>query len=782
MYELPVIVQQLQSQINEIKRSTSWRVTAPFRTISKSLASFFYIVGDGNRALRAAYAFLPIPDNIRLTIARHWTAVRRRAIGDRLATPAPGAWNVRAASPRPGEAPLDATSHDVAIEDRSLGRQAPDPRHAAYPGVMNAHDPVLAQYATQVLSLSQQRTIISQTYVPKIIEKPNLEGAPLKIVAFYLPQFHPFAENDEWWGKGFTEWTNVSKGVPQFVGHYQPHLPGELGFYDLRLVDVMRQQVNLARLYGIGGFCFHHYWFGGKRLMRTPVDQFLAARDIDFPFCLCWANENWTRRWDGQESDVLIAQEHSDDDDIAFIDHIMPMLKDERYIRVQGKPVLIVYRASILPDAKATARRWRERCIAAGLKGLYLIAARSFEVRDPRPYDFDAAVEFPPHQVSIPQVNSKMQIVNPDYQGRIYGYDDLARGFAAQPEETYPLIRTIVPGWDNEARKPGAGDTFHGSTPALYGAWLRDAYRQTVAESNRQPEDHPALLFINAWNEWAEGAHLEPDRKYGYAYLHATANVIRDFLPENPDVNRFISISQSNFRKTSNIAIVMHLYYDSLAVDFHELTSPLENCDIFISLRPDIDLFSFQRVTELFPHAYFFTCANRGRDVLPFLRLLRVLRRMGYEHVCKVHTKRSPHRIDGDQLRRNATRHLIGSPSRVDKIVRLLGQQADVGIIGPKGSMLSLTNDNYAINNRSHIDNLLIRLDRLDHVGRHDWNFVAGTMFWARLEALFPIDDLDIQPAEFEDELGQVDGTLAHALERIFTLSAEIAGFRSIEV
>ena len=364
------------------------------------------------------------------------------------------------------------------------------------------------------------------------------DNSRIRTIAFYLPQFHPIPENDKWWGKGFTEWTNVTKATPQFVGHYQPHLPGELGFYDLRLVDVQKRQIELAKKYGIYGFCFHYYWFSGKRLLERPINQFLADKELDFPFCFCWANENWTRRWDGLENEILIAQSHKKKDVIAFIKDLEFALKDSRYIKVDGKPLLIVYLASNLPNPVETVKCWRNYCVEAGIGDLYLVAAQTFGIIDPRPYGFDAAIEFPPHNEIDEAINDEKVFLNAGFKGKIYDYKNLVqrKSYTVKPEfEHYP---TVFPSWDNEARKPGKGQMFCGSSPDLYQKWFKSACN--YADANNNPDKK--LVFINAWNEWAEGAHLEPDRKYGYAYLQATADVLRQY----PSLNALKRVSNKS--------------------------------------------------------------------------------------------------------------------------------------------------------------------------------------------------------------------------------------------
>jgi lipopolysaccharide biosynthesis protein len=357
-------------------------------------------------------------------------------------------------------------------------------------------------------------------------------GAPptaaTKLVAFYLPQFHPIPENDAWWGAGFTDWTNVAKAIPQFVGHHQPRLPGELGFYDLRTPGILSAQADLARSYGVNAFCFHYYWFGGKRLLERPLNSFLADKSIELDFCICWANENWTRRWDGREGDVLIAQSHSLGDHARVFDNMASYLEDERYLRIDGKPLVLVYRPELIADVVAMGEIWRERALRRDWPGLFLAGTSAFRFEDPAAIGFDALVEFPPHGLVTKRIDAGLAWLNTNHAGAVYDYEglvneELRRAMAAKTNEflTFP---GVMPGWDNEPRRPGRGVVFHRAEPKAYGRWLS----ASIKRAERMLPAGARFVFINAWNEWAEGACLEPDRAFGRGYLEETARVVAE--------------------------------------------------------------------------------------------------------------------------------------------------------------------------------------------------------------------------------------------------------------
>ena len=341
-----------------------------------------------------------------------------------------------------------------------------------------------------------------------------------KLIAFYLPQFHPIPENDLWWGQGFTEWTNTTKAAPLFDGHHQPHLPTDLGFYDLRLRQARRDQIKLAKAYGIDAFCYYYYWFSGKRILYEPLDDMLQDEGSDMPFCLCWANENWTRRWDAAEHEVLIAQKYRPHDDVEFIEGLFPFFKDRRYLRKAGAPILIVYRPQHLPDSKKMLETWREHCRSAGIGELHLICALTHGNDDYEKYGFDAGVEFPPHAPGVVNHGPDMKF-HDRFRGTVVNYPELAANYVKRTYPTRNVYKTVFPSWDNTARNGSRAFIAVNGTPQNYEFWLREAIRVTCERHSGEQN----LVFINAWNEWAEGCHLEPDRRYGRQFLEATLRV-----------------------------------------------------------------------------------------------------------------------------------------------------------------------------------------------------------------------------------------------------------------
>lgn len=359
----------------------------------------------------------------------------------------------------------------------------------------------------------------------------NQKNLLARIIAFYLPQFHPIPENDKWWGKGFTEWTNVTKTKPLFRRHYQPRLPADLGFYDLRLSEVREAQADLAHQYGIEGFCYWHYWFKGQRLLNQPLDEMLHLGKPDFSFCLAWANEPWSRRWLGEERDILMVQEHSPEDDRNHSYWLLTALSDSRYLQIHGRPLLLIYRPTFLPEPRQTTDVIRETCINAGLPEPFLLGIDAHcPGTDCRSIGFDGTLKFEPQLGVLPEAfvdrpswrkfryNLKQSIWSASL--KTYDYEE-ARYLMNQNHLTFPFYPSIFVGWDNTPRRGANGVIVLNNHPELFGKGLF----QLVESSLEKPlEDR--LIFINAWNEWAEGNYLEPDQRFGHRYLKATRNAL----------------------------------------------------------------------------------------------------------------------------------------------------------------------------------------------------------------------------------------------------------------
>jgi lipopolysaccharide biosynthesis protein len=355
-----------------------------------------------------------------------------------------------------------------------------------------------------------------------------LNNRAARVIAFYLPQFHPIPENDEWWGKGFTEWTNTANAKPLFRGHYQPHVPGDLGFYDLRVPETRIAQAEMAREYGIDAFCYYHYWFAGRRLLERPFSEVLESGEPDFPFCLCWANQTWTGIWHGAPDRILIEQKYPGyDDHRKHFSLLLKAFTDRRYFTVDGNPLFVIFRPSEIPEVEKVTDFWREMAERSGLKGLYMVGYASVPDWVPHEHGFEASIP-EPLPLPRPGVSRRRPIkwLIRQYQIKtgkptVYSYKEILPGLLKarmlkdriSNGRDYPCV---IPNWDNTPRSGKDGFVFHDSTPELFRIHLKEALH--IVE--HLPPEH-RVIFVKAWNEWAEGNHLEPDLKYGKGYLQA---------------------------------------------------------------------------------------------------------------------------------------------------------------------------------------------------------------------------------------------------------------------
>jgi O-antigen biosynthesis protein len=371
----------------------------------------------------------------------------------------------------------------------------------------------------QLVSRNQQK--LSQKW-SSLLDEVNT----VRPIAFYLPQYYPTPENDFYWGQGFTEWSNVAKAVPAYVGHYQPHLPADLGFYDLRVKQNMQRQALLAKRYGIAGFCVYYYNFGRQRALEQAFEAMVADASIDFPYCVCWANENWTRHWDGGDRELIFEQMYENKILLAVIDDAVRYAADPRYLRVNGRPLLLVYRPLLIPDPQKFAALSRHQFRKAGFEDVYLAYVESMETaqkgRHPAELGFDACVEFPPQGLAVRAAKTTDSVLREGFVGVRYDYEATVSDSVTRPSVNYKRHPSVFPSWDNTPRQPLKGDSFINATPEAFQVYIEekldDAIRLFIGDER--------LLFINAWNEWAEGTHLEPDQRFGHRWLEAVRNAM----------------------------------------------------------------------------------------------------------------------------------------------------------------------------------------------------------------------------------------------------------------
>jgi lipopolysaccharide biosynthesis protein len=377
----------------------------------------------------------------------------------------------------------------------------------------------------------------------------------IKPIAIYLPQFHAIPENDKAWGKGFTEWTNVKKAKPLFDGHYQPHIPHEdVGYYDLTDPEVLVRQAAMAKEFGIHGFAYYHYWFNGKRLLETPLDNMLKTGTPDFPFLYIWANENWSKRWDGHDNEIIIKQDHSIEDDLNHIQFLCKnVFSDKRYITIDGKPVFMVYRTELLPNINETARIWRNEAKKHGFKDLYLVRVDNL-VKNINPLEigFDAVLEFAPDWNSVDISKSKSDYLS----NYVNDYSSTVLNMLMKNDCEYPWFRCVFPGWDNSARKSFNAIIYKNNSSEIF----RHFVYRTAEYTKKHFNEDSQFLFINAWNEWGEGCHIEPDEENGYTFLQSIKdglnNMSEEYLTDYIEfLENYIKLSKNDHEELESLKL-----------------------------------------------------------------------------------------------------------------------------------------------------------------------------------------------------------------------------------
>jgi lipopolysaccharide biosynthesis protein len=606
----------------------------------------------------------------------------------------------------------------------------------------------------------KEKSVSYQKNINESIDN-SVESNLVKQIAFYLPQFHTIDENNRAWGEGFTEWTNVTRAIPQFEGHYQPHLPDSLGFYDLKYPDVMYKQAKMARDAGIHAFCFYYYYFDGKTLLETPLKNFLKKKDIDINFCLSWANENWTKRWDGLETEVIIKQTY-DENFENFIKSVLPYFKDKRYLKIDNKPVLNIYRKDIIPDLNERIKVWNEILKKSGFDGLYLLSTQSFGNLTYDSEYFEGMLQFPPHNYETVQINNKINFFDEELKekGNVYDYTTYKAFVNKCDNNTAPCI---FPSWDNTARK-STGNCFVNYNKYEYSSFLVNAY-------NKAYETKHKLLLINAWNEWAEGAHLEPDRHNGFSYLNCHS-ILKKLTGMSIDKNSndFLSIKTNDTK--SKIAYIVHVYYEDIV---NELLSGIsktrEEFDLYVTVPRDVSFETYVKIFSCCNHAKILHVDNKGRDILPWLKVNSKENFSSYEAVCKLHTKKTIHNpLFGAHFRSNCYT-IISSTESIDRILNVI-RTTNYGLITPTALNLKLSD--YIGSNLMILNRLVPNINQMNV-------FSAGSMFWYKPDAMTPILNFNLNETMFESEPLPNDGTLAHAIERLTGWSATKMGYNIID-
>lgn len=563
-------------------------------------------------------------------------------------------------------------------------------------------------------------------------------------LALYFPQYHCIEENDNAWGAGFTEWTNVAKSRPKFDGHNQPRIPRDFGFYNLEYDPlILNKQVKLAKEIGIDGFVFYYYRFGSRVILDKPIKRFLES-DLDFKFALCWANENWTRRWDGLSDEVIVGQNYEENYEQISLD-LLPYFSDQRYIRLDNKPLFFLYKPDEIPSLADRIQTWNKTLANNNLNGITIFTVNNRQKLYLKNDLIDGNLNYPPTVNGT--ISSKID--KPlKYEGSIYSYRDFVNVYINKEYEYSNEYHCVAPGWDNSARRKTGYHTMIDDNQLLYAEWLYKTYDKAL-KTKRQ------MLFVNAWNEWGECAYLEPDITRGYqkSNCHYIINKLKQLTIDN-NSNDFLTIKHRSFQP--KVAYIVHSYHQEFLNEILlRISHTKEDYDLFITVPRNCDY--HYKPFCINPYTKLLHVNNIGRDILPWYEVNCRLDFTQYDAVCKLHTKKNQ---SGDQIRKNSFKYLVGDEQTIAENIQLI--RSGWSMLSPAGLLTKF--DSPHIGSNLDIMEKLVgkKIDLTQH------SFCAGTMFWYDPKIINRMRQFKIEREDFDHEPLPDDGTLAHALERLF--------------
>ena len=564
------------------------------------------------------------------------------------------------------------------------------------------------------------------------IDFSNLKST-IKVIALYLPQYHVIEENNKFWGEGFTEWTNVRKSKPRFKGHHQPRIPGDkygyLGYYDLTEIKTIVKQVNLAKSHGIYGFGIYYYWFSGKKLLEKPINIFIQQTYIDFNFLLIWANENWSKRWDGRDQEILIKQDYKQDDPINFIKDIKKYVKDKRYIKIDKKPVLGLYEPSKIPNLKETIELWREKSRELGIGEIFiLISINRNKTQDFENLNlFNASYEFPPrNSFQNNRILKKNTLIYTELLYKSYDFDETNMNY-----KKFPYFRGTMVEWDNSPRISKC-EIFEHYSPEQFYMFNKIVIDWTLKHYNKKLR----FIFINAWNEWGEGSYLEPDDKYGYASINSLSRAIfnKPFIEINNSVGintiavlLYINNEDSIIEILNKINNIPYIYDLFIYIDNKIKSDKSDNFKYYIKLKSKADYFQLKILNE------------RENLLASFLDFRNKAKK--YKYICTINTFQYKNISYYEDWKNYIYNNLIGDSKIISEILTDFEKYSRLGIIFPEKYYKSsiILGDNISDLELKYLNYFLNRVHPQAHILEKSFDFPEGSMFWARVNSIYQI-------------------------------------------